>query len=46
MDSMLACPHARVKLETLISIYSQENQYKVIRSNHVHKNRIVDYWAR
>ncbi|KAG1671357.1 hypothetical protein FOA52_002967 [Chlamydomonas sp. UWO 241] len=36
---------AGVRTETLISIYAQEQQYKVIRSNHLHKNRIMEYWA-
>lgn len=35
-----------VKLETLISIYSQESQQKVIKSNHHHKARIQEYCAR
>ena len=45
------CMHAHtnscsVQHETLLSIYSQETQNKVIRSNHVHKRRIGDYCAR
>ncbi len=35
-----------VGLETLISIFSQENQFKVIRTNHIHKSRIDDYCMR
>ncbi len=38
-------PHS-VSLETIISIFSQENQFKVIRTNHIHKSRIEDYCMR
>ena len=41
-----ACFPPRVPLETLISIYSAEVQYKVIRSNHLHRNRIHEYCTR
>jgi len=33
-------------VETFISIYSQEVQYRVIKSNHVHKARVEEYLAR
>lgn len=36
----------RVTLETLISIFSSEAQFKVIRSNHLHRNRIHEYCSR
>jgi len=35
-----------VAAETFISIYSQEVQYKVIKSNHIHKCRVEEYLAR
>lgn len=38
--------HPGVKLEALISIYSQENQYKVIKSHHVHKSKLSRYCRR
>mmetsp|Transcript_31129 Transcript_31129/g.69187 ORF Transcript_31129/g.69187 Transcript_31129/m.69187 type:complete len:297 (-) Transcript_31129:238-1128(-) len=48
------CPNVRrlkekfpeVQLETLLSIFSQENQHKVIKSHHVHKSKIEEYCAR
>ena len=36
----------RIAVETFISIYSQEVQYKVIKSNHIHKARVQEYLAR
>ena len=38
--------HRSVPLETVISIYSAESQYKVIRSNHLHRSRMEDYCSR
>ncbi|GLI68756.1 hypothetical protein VaNZ11_013209 [Volvox africanus] len=35
-----------VKTETWLSIYGQEQQYKVIRSHHLHKANVVNYLAR
>ncbi|KAJ9508960.1 hypothetical protein QJQ45_028291, partial [Haematococcus lacustris] len=35
-----------VGIQTLVSIYSQENQYKVIKSAQVHRQRISDYCTR
>ncbi|GFH22182.1 uncharacterized protein HaLaN_19606 [Haematococcus lacustris] len=49
-----SCPNIRllqqrfpgVGIQTLVSIYSQENQYKVIKSAQVHRQRISDYCTR
>lgn len=32
--------------DTLISIFAQENQYKVIKNNHIHKQRVREYCVR
>ena len=41
-----ARPTCRVQLDTLISIYAQLTQQKVIRSNHVHKRNMQAYCNR
>lgn len=42
-----ARPPARsTPVETFISIYSQESQYRVIKTNHHHKARVDEYLAR
>ncbi|KAG2422948.1 hypothetical protein HYH02_015384 [Chlamydomonas schloesseri] len=49
-----ACPAAswirktfpKVKEETWLAIYSQEQQYKVIRSHHLHKANVLPYLKR
>ncbi|KAF5842604.1 hypothetical protein DUNSADRAFT_6454 [Dunaliella salina] len=43
---MLRARYPGVAVETFISIYSQEVQYKVIKSNHIHKSRVEEYLAR
>jgi hypothetical protein len=39
-------PLRSVSLATLVSIFSQENQYKVIKCHHIHKTNIPRYWER
>ncbi len=41
-----AAPRRRVHLATLVSIFSQENQYRVIKCHHIHKTNIPRYWER
>lgn len=36
----------RTRLETILCIYGQEQQYKVIKSHHLHKACVIDYLAR
>lgn len=45
LDPQHAHTH-RVSVDTLASIYSQECQYRVIKSHHVHKAHMGAYCAR
>lgn len=36
----------RLKFEAVASTFSQESQYRVIKSNHTHKQRVPEYVAR
>jgi hypothetical protein len=35
-----------VSIDTLASMYSQENQYKVIKTHHIHKANMGHYCSR
>ena len=45
MPATLTAPR-RVKEEAWLAIYSQEQQYKVIRSHHLHKANVLHYLKR
>eukprot|EP00879_Flechtneria_rotunda_P031500 GHRR01034419.1.p2 GENE.GHRR01034419.1~~GHRR01034419.1.p2 ORF type:complete len:145 (+),score=17.46 GHRR01034419.1:766-1200(+) len=45
--SVLCCSRCnRVSSDTICSIFAQENQYKVLKSHHIHKEQMHNYCTR
>eukprot|EP00879_Flechtneria_rotunda_P032233 GHRR01035405.1.p2 GENE.GHRR01035405.1~~GHRR01035405.1.p2 ORF type:complete len:113 (+),score=20.73 GHRR01035405.1:574-912(+) len=43
---MLAARYPGVSSDTICSIFAQENQYKVLKSHHIHKEQMHNYCTR